>query len=42
VSVSGNYQGGLEYTTSTALTDGTKTDIWTAETRLMTLSSFAW
>jgi hypothetical protein len=41
VSVSGNYQGGLETTTPVALTDGSQTTIYTAPNRFMVLASFA-
>ena len=41
MSVSGNYQGGLENTAPVALTDGTQTTIYTAANRFMVLASFA-
>lgn len=41
MSVSGNYAGGLENTTPVTLTDGTQTNIYTANNRFMVLSSFA-
>lgn len=41
MSVSGNYNGGLENNTPVTLTDGTQTTVYTAPNRFMVLASFA-